>query len=159
VVIWPFHAVHHSIEELHAANSYVHILEEAFRFVFMVMPLSLIPVVGAVEPKAFAVYFMVSQFFIHSPTKLNFGPLRYVLTDNVYHRIHHSKEPAHFNKNFGTTFTIWDQLFGTAYFPKPGEWPETGLAEIRQPRTFREWLDLPLRFARNTRREAPAQAS
>lgn len=149
--LWPFHALHHSIEDLNAANSFVYVGEDAFRFVFMVAPMSLIPFVIDVQPQVVGIYLGLSQFFIHSPTKLNFGPLRYFLTDNVYHRIHHSTDPAHFNRNYGTTFTVWDQLFGTAYFPRRGEWPETGLAGIASPKTFREWFDFPVRFMRQRR--------
>jgi len=150
LLLWPVHAVHHSVENLHSASSYGHFSDELFRYIFMAIPMSLMPVAGADLPIV-AMLITVSQFYIHSPTKWHFGPLRYVLTDNRYHRIHHSLEPRHFDRNFGTTFTIWDQLFGTAYFPKPGEWPDTGLADMPEPRTLREWVDLPLRFMRRGR--------
>jgi sterol desaturase/sphingolipid hydroxylase (fatty acid hydroxylase superfamily) len=150
VLLWPVHAVHHSVEELHSASSYGHFSDELFRFIFMAIPMSLMPVAGADLP-ILALLITLSQFYIHSPTRLHFGPLRRVLTDNRYHRIHHSLEPRHFNRNYGTTFTVWDQVFGTAYFPRPEEWPDTGLAEMPEPRTLREWADFPLRFMRRER--------
>ena len=50
--LWPFHAVHHSVEELHAANNYVHAFEEVLRFAFVSIPLSFLPVSGPVSGKA-----------------------------------------------------------------------------------------------------------
>lgn len=147
-LLWPFHAVHHSVEELHAANNYGHAFDEAFRFIFTVLPLSLIPLLWPAHQLSIVVYVSFTIYYIHSPVTVNFGRARYVLTDNVYHRIHHSTDPAHFNRNFGTTFTVWDQLFGTAYFPAKNEWPDTGLADVREPTSFREWLSLPLRVMR-----------
>ena len=45
-------------------------------------------------------------------------------------RIHHSIEPEHRDKNFAVWFPIYDVLFGTAHRPKPGEFPETGVAGV-----------------------------
>jgi hypothetical protein len=36
----------------------------------------------------------------------------------------------HQNKNFAVWFPFYDVLFGTAYRPKPGEFPETGVAGV-----------------------------
>ena len=44
------------------------------------------------------------------------------------HRIHHSLEPKHFDKNFAFIFPVWDLLFGTYYHPRVGEFPATGVA-------------------------------
>ena len=80
------------------------------------------------------------------------GPLRAWFVDNRYHRIHHSLEERHFDRNFGAFTTLWDRLFGTHYAPEPGEWPDVGLAEVGEPGGVREWLDQPLRYP------APAEA-
>ena len=90
--------------------------------------------------------------WIHSPTRANFGPLRALFVDNRFHRIHHSLEERHFDKNFGAFTTLWDRLFGTACFPERGEWPAVGLAEIDEPNGVREWIDLPARYANGERR-------
>jgi sterol desaturase/sphingolipid hydroxylase (fatty acid hydroxylase superfamily) len=144
--LWPVHAVHHSVEDLHAASSYGHPSDEFFKFLLMVVPLSLVPTTGFVEPVVFTALASISILYIHSPIPLHYGPLRYVFTDNRFHRIHHSVQPEHFGKNYGTFFTLWDQVFGTAYFPKPGEWPKTGLADMPEPQSIREFLDLPWRY-------------
>src|SRR5207237_1101548 len=84
--------------------------------------------------------------FLHSPTTLNFGSFGAVVADNRFHRIHHSLERDHFDKNFAITFSFWDRLFGTAHTPAKEEWPAVGLAQIAQPQTVREWLNLPVRY-------------
>jgi sterol desaturase/sphingolipid hydroxylase (fatty acid hydroxylase superfamily) len=35
----------------------------------------------------------------------------------AHHQIHHSTNPAHFNKNLGSCLAVWDWLFGTLYIP------------------------------------------
>lgn len=144
-IFWPLHVAHHVPTDLHAANGYQHPLQVIPNFLFIIAPLSLIDTGGFAMPAAVATVFSFMQLFIHSPTRLNFGPLNRLLVDNRFHRIHHSTEPRHFDKNFGINFSIWDQLFGTAYFPKRGEWPAVGLAEVAPPQSAAEFLLLPLR--------------
>jgi sterol desaturase/sphingolipid hydroxylase (fatty acid hydroxylase superfamily) len=84
-----------------------------------------------------------AAIFIHSSVNLNIGPLRYIIGDNHFHRIHHSMEEPHFDKNFGTTTPIWDVLFGTAHFPRRGEWPAVGLSDVEEPKRVRDFFLLP----------------
>ncbi|HEU4651196.1 MAG TPA: sterol desaturase family protein, partial [Croceibacterium sp.] len=44
----------------------------------------------------------------------------------AHHQIHHSTDPAHFNRNLGSVLTVFDRLFGTFYMP----------AERREPLRF-----------------------
>lgn len=148
VWFWRFHAVHHSVRELHALNSYHHASEGVFRFALMMLPMSFVAIYSESPPTILAALLIVQPYFLHSPTRLHFGPLRYIFADNRFHRIHHSLEPHHFDKNFSAVTPLWDWLFGTAYFPKADEWPDVGLADVHEPTNIREWLDLPLRFRR-----------
>lgn len=140
---WPIHAVHHSPTELHAANDIGHPTQVWINLVFVSIPLSLIRIDGPATP--FVVGFVVSvlTYYIHSPIDVHFGPLRKLLVDNRFHRIHHSLEPRHFDKNFGIGFSIWDRMFGTAYFPEPDEWPDVGVAGVTPPRTLGDFLKMP----------------
>lgn len=145
---WRFHAVHHSIRELNAANSYHHASEPVFQAIFLLLPASLIVADTGPAVPAMLIILQLHASFIHSPTSLNLGWLRVFFCDNRFHRIHHSLEEKHFDKNFGAFTTLWDRLFGTAWFPQADEWPATGLAEVDQPRSLRTWIDLPIRFGR-----------
>jgi sterol desaturase/sphingolipid hydroxylase (fatty acid hydroxylase superfamily) len=143
---WPIHAVHHSPTDLHAASSYGHPLQTVTMFLFISIPMSLVQFQGPEEPAAVAALITFLQLFIHSPVDVHFGPLRHVLVEPRYHRIHHSTEPRHLEKNFAITFSFWDRLFGTAYSPAPDEWPDVGVADLAPPETFGQFLFFPLRF-------------
>jgi sterol desaturase/sphingolipid hydroxylase (fatty acid hydroxylase superfamily) len=144
-LFWPVHAVHHSPTELHAANDIGHPMQVWFSIVFIAVPLSLVQIDGPATPLAVGFVLQLLTNYIHSPVDAHFGPLRKVLVDNRFHRIHHSMEPRHFDKNFGVCFSIWDRWFGTAYDPAPDEWPEVGLENVEPPRTISEYLLLPFR--------------
>lgn len=146
---WPVHVVHHSPTELHAANDIGHPLQILFSLAFITIPLSLIQIDGPETPAAVVFVVALLSYYIHSPVDAHFGPLRKVLVDNRFHRIHHSLEERHFDKNFGICFSLWDHLFGTAYDPAPDEWPEVGVAGVEAPRSLGAYLLLPLRFVRS----------
>ena len=67
----------------------------------------------------YLVLFLLTAFvkawglFNHADTSFNLGPLRPVLADNHYHRIHHSMAPEHYGSNFAGMFSLWDRVFGT----------------------------------------------
>jgi sterol desaturase/sphingolipid hydroxylase (fatty acid hydroxylase superfamily) len=159
---WPIHVVHHSPHELHAANDLGHPLQVVFTIAFVSLPMSFIQIDGPATP--FVVGFVVSllSYYIHSPIDVHFGPMRRVLVDNRFHRVHHSLEPKHFDKNFGICFSLWDRMFGTAYDPEPGEWPAVGVAGVKPPQTLSDYLMLPASFLRRSKLErldAPAHDS
>jgi sterol desaturase/sphingolipid hydroxylase (fatty acid hydroxylase superfamily) len=86
----------------------------------------------------------------HSCMRLGLGPLRYIISDNRYHRIHHSIEPQHIGKNFGSFTPTWDIVFGTAHFPTKAQWPQTGLVDQDEPQTILDFLFRPFRVARDS---------
>jgi sterol desaturase/sphingolipid hydroxylase (fatty acid hydroxylase superfamily) len=148
--LWVFHSEHHAIREMSAWNSNHHVTEEIFRIPFIIVPMSLLVHVdpGFVPALAWVVIGVQGQY-IHSHTRFNLGPLRYVVADNHFHRIHHSVERQHYNKNFGSFTSVWDKLFGTAWFPRQDEWPDTGIDEHDEAKTVGEFLFRPLRKLRS----------
>jgi sterol desaturase/sphingolipid hydroxylase (fatty acid hydroxylase superfamily) len=81
-------------------------------------------------------------------SKISYGFLRYVIAEPRFHRIHHSLEERHFEKNFAFMFPMWDVIFGTAYFPGRDEYPKTGLADQREPRSVLSYLINPFKSRR-----------
>lgn len=139
-VLWRIHRVHHSIEELNVTNSYNHFLEG-----FVYASLVTIPVTTlfniSVTQTAFSMFFLQFYgYFVHCDTQLRFGKFKYVLAEPRYHRLHHSVEERHWNKNFVVKFPIWDIIFGTAYFPAANEYHKTGASDMREPRNVMEWF-------------------
>ena len=155
--LWRFHEVHHSVREMSALNCNHHWTEEIFRVPVITIPLSLLfrfnP--GYVPT---VIYFVIGLqgLFEHSSTRLHLGPFRYLLPDNRFHRIHHSIHPQDWGHNFGSGCLLWDVMFRTARFPRPGEWPEVGVPGVEEPRTLGDFL---LRPFRRRSRATPPQAA
>jgi sterol desaturase/sphingolipid hydroxylase (fatty acid hydroxylase superfamily) len=163
--LWNLHAIHHSIEELSGINSYFHWTEQFFRVGFIMFPAAYLVGIDGMKTAVIAeLLIRVQGYYLHSPTRLHVGPvLRRVIADNLFHRIHHSIHPEHFDKNFGAGTSLWDWLFGTAYFPAADEWPETGMVEQPEARSIRDYLWGPFRrsaaaaeHSASTRTEASA---
>jgi sterol desaturase/sphingolipid hydroxylase (fatty acid hydroxylase superfamily) len=148
-ILWAFHCEHHAIREMSAWNSTHHVTEEILRIPFMIVPLSLLVHLDpGYAPALVWLLIGVQGQYIHSHTRLNLGPLRYVVADNRFHRIHHSVERRHYDKNFGSFTSVWDTVFGTAHFPARDEWPDTGVDEHDQACTLGEYLFRPFRKLR-----------
>jgi sterol desaturase/sphingolipid hydroxylase (fatty acid hydroxylase superfamily) len=137
---WQFHQVHHSQRELNFFSDFrYHPCEYVVRETFLAIPLIVLEVRVPV-----IVYFSALRRwytpFYHANIRTDLGPLRYLLATPQSHRIHHSIEPRHQNKNFGSLFSIWDFAFGTQY-TKWDEYPETGIEDREFPHETR--ADLP----------------
>jgi hypothetical protein len=68
--------------------------------------------------------FVVLEHFEHSHVSISFGKtFNKIFYAPYMHHFHHGAAPQHMNVNLGITggLTLWDQLFGTLYWPKPGE--------------------------------------
>jgi hypothetical protein len=67
------------------------------------------------------------------------------LNNPQYHRIHHSVEPQHLNKNFCRIFPVFDVIFGTAWRPGKDEFPVTGLMPRETATGFLDGIIWPVR--------------
>jgi sterol desaturase/sphingolipid hydroxylase (fatty acid hydroxylase superfamily) len=116
--LWPFHAIHHSAEDLDWTTTYrIHPVNLA---IYSAGALALVRLIGF-APAAFLIispFNLVIGPLVHANLNWTFGPFRYVLASPVYHRWHHVKDPAVHNRNFAPTFPVWDLMFGTFYMPK-----------------------------------------
>jgi sterol desaturase/sphingolipid hydroxylase (fatty acid hydroxylase superfamily) len=121
-LLWPFHAIHHSAEEVDWTTAYrFHPVNFA---VYSAGALALIKLIGF-APVTFVVMGpinLVIGSLLHANLDWTFGPLRYVIASPVFHRWHHVKDPKVHNRNFAPTFPVLDLMFGTFYMPK-GELP------------------------------------
>jgi sterol desaturase/sphingolipid hydroxylase (fatty acid hydroxylase superfamily) len=122
-VWWPFHAVHHSSEDLNWLGSVrVHPVNEIVNKLAQVTPVLLLGYNPAVTLTAAPVLTFFA-IFLHANVNWDFGPLRSVLASPVFHRWHHSREHEAWDKNFAGLLPLWDIVFGTYYMPK-GRFPE-----------------------------------
>lgn len=113
-MLWRFHAIHHSIEEMDwLAAHRVHPLDQILtRGVSLCVPLAM----GYSAPAflIFGAFFGWHSLLKHSNLKVSFGPLRWLLATPTYHHWHHSNQREAFDKNFAGQLPIIDMLFGTA---------------------------------------------
>ena len=130
---WPFHAVHHSSEDLdwlgalrvHPFNDLVNKFAQAAP----ILLLGLNPVITASTVPVLTFY----AIFLHANVNWDFGPLRSLIATPVFHRWHHSRDKEAWDKNFAGLFPFWDLLFGTYYMPK-NRYPENfGINEPMPP--------------------------
>lgn len=120
---WPFHAVHHSSEELDWLGSLrVHPVNDLLIKLAQATPILLLgfnPLVTLSTAPVLTFY----AIFLHANLNWDFGPLRAVVASPVFHRWHHSREREAWDKNFAGLLPLWDLLFGTYYMPR-GRFPE-----------------------------------
>lgn len=138
-LLWRIHAVHHSAEKMGAPAGFHHWLEAPLRVVLVAVPASIL--FGGKAGFVVGNLVVLHGFYVHSTTSLGFGGFAWLLCDNRVHRIHHSRDPRHFDRNFGVLTLVWDRLFGTAYMPRE-EWPAVGLDGHPEPRSVRAYLRL-----------------
>ncbi len=115
---WPFHAVHHSSEHLDWLSAVrVHPVNEAVNKLAPAVPLLFLGFDPTVT-MGVAGFLTFYAIFLHADVDWDFGPLRAVVATPVFHRWHHSKDPAAIDKNFAGLLPLWDILFGTYYMPR-----------------------------------------
>jgi sterol desaturase/sphingolipid hydroxylase (fatty acid hydroxylase superfamily) len=130
-VLWAMHSLHHSAEALSIITGARHFwLESAINTaVFPVMG-----IIFKVPPEVattVAFIYLLPDGMAHLNFRLSLGRFVLVLNNPQYHRIHHSLEPQHYNKNFCKMLPLFDVIFGTAWKPAKDEFPMTGLAAER----------------------------
>jgi sterol desaturase/sphingolipid hydroxylase (fatty acid hydroxylase superfamily) len=124
--LWYFHSIHHSQVQLNLfTNDRNHPFESLVDLVIRTLPIALVG--GATSTWFFVLFFGgIWGHFLHANIRTNLGPLKYVLATPQNHRVHHSKDPAYHNSNFGDHLTLWDWLFGTLCLDFD-VYPETGV--------------------------------
>jgi sterol desaturase/sphingolipid hydroxylase (fatty acid hydroxylase superfamily) len=127
--LWRFHAVHHSSEQLDWLSGVrAHPVNDVVANALLVFPFILMgfdPVAAAIAGPALGVFALLG----HSDVDWDWGPFRHVVTSPVYHRWHHSKDPAAIDKNFASFLPLWDIVFGTHYLPKDRKPQDFGIHE------------------------------
>jgi sterol desaturase/sphingolipid hydroxylase (fatty acid hydroxylase superfamily) len=138
--LWEFHKVHHTAEVLTPITNFrVH---PVYSWIFANILAFSAAVAGGIGNYAFGntTYQyaisdtnMILVLFIHTYVHLQHshmwiaftGALGRVFVSPAHHQVHHSGNPKHFNKNFGSCLALWDWMFGTLYVPEKKREPLT----------------------------------
>jgi sterol desaturase/sphingolipid hydroxylase (fatty acid hydroxylase superfamily) len=126
--LWQTHLLHHSDEHMNVMTAQRgHIAEGMLAPLFITLPMAVLFKLPAITIGVLSLVPYMYLFVAHANIKLGFGPLWWVLISPNYHRIHHSIEARHWDKNFANWFPVWDVIFGTLYRPAKDEYPATGV--------------------------------
>jgi len=134
--LWEFHKVHHSAEVLTPLTEWrQHPIELALFPILMFGASCLVQgpmvwyfgegaqVVNPVSANYISMAFWYTILHLRH-SELPFyatGFLGKIIQAPAHHQVHHSTNPAHYDKNLGYCLSVWDWAFGTLYVPKPGE--------------------------------------
>ena len=133
-ILWPIHAVHHSIENIDwLAGSRGHFIQVFSERAMVMIPLYLL---GADEAalNIYVVFAALQAILIHTNLSLPFGPLKYVFVTPQFHHWHHSSEGPAIDTNYSAHTVIFDWMFGTYHLPGK-HWPAEYGTTKRLPRT------------------------
>jgi sterol desaturase/sphingolipid hydroxylase (fatty acid hydroxylase superfamily) len=128
-LLWRFHAIHHSAEEIDwLVSSRAHPVDMVFTRLCGLIPMYLLglaqPVGNAVDlvPVLVTLAGTVWGFFIHANVSWRFGWLERLVSSPAFHHWHHTNDgPESINRNFAPMLPWIDQCFGTFYLPR--RWP------------------------------------
>ncbi len=121
---WATHVTHHSSEQYNFTVSFRLSWIQQLKVIFF-LPVALMgfhPVIFFIVHHIEVLY----QFWLHTEliTKLP-RPIEYIFTTPSHHRVHHATNDKYVDKNYGSTFIIWDRIFGT--FQAEEEKPNYGI--------------------------------
>jgi sterol desaturase/sphingolipid hydroxylase (fatty acid hydroxylase superfamily) len=121
--LWASHIAHHTSEHLNFLASLRQGWTDPLSGLWLFwLPLGLI----GYAPAIWNLYFgglVLWQLWIHNEWCGRIGVLEWILVTPSHHRVHHSLQPQHIDRNFGGVFIVWDRLFGT--FASEGPVPLT----------------------------------
>lgn len=132
-MLWIFHKVHHSAEVLTPLTNFrVHPIDSWIFANMLALATATANGIGNYMFGETAYQYAISDtniilvLFIHTYVHLQHshmwisfrGLLGRVFLSPAHHQVHHSNNPKHFDKNFGSCLALWDWIFGTLYIPK-----------------------------------------
>ena len=130
--LWEFHKLHHSDPVMNCSTfGRDHFLQAVWIAVFPAFTLGLLFDIGAAQAgeagacSTLAVTLL--SMFYHSAIRVRLPWLDRVIVTPQVHRIHHSADPAHHDRNFADVFPLMDILFGTYHRPARDAFNATGL--------------------------------
>lgn len=120
-VLWSFHAIHHSAQQVDVLTTLrLHPLEIAYA----VLTNTVVLMVG-LSAEAVALGYSVYtgwNYFIHCNVRIRFnGFMKFIFVTPFMHQWHHALDEEAAGKNVGVVFAWNDWLFGTAHHPD--QWP------------------------------------
>jgi sterol desaturase/sphingolipid hydroxylase (fatty acid hydroxylase superfamily) len=147
-VLWEFHKVHHSVQQMgFAAHLRYHFMETIVYRLIEYIPLAMIGF-GLTDFFIVHIFALAIGHLNHSNIYLPLGPLKYIFNNPQMHIWHHAENlpKGSYGVNFGLSLSIWDYLFNTAYIPHDGRDEKLGFEKVEEfPNRFFSQLIVPLK--------------
>jgi sterol desaturase/sphingolipid hydroxylase (fatty acid hydroxylase superfamily) len=125
---WELHAYHHSAEEFNLlTTTRGHLVEAGVYYVFTGFFFAVlgVPIINIFWVYAFREMY---QYLLHADVNWKLGFVgKYILISPAAHKLHHSIDEKHYNKNYSTFFIWWDLIFGT--YEAPNEEYKIGIID------------------------------
>lgn len=135
-ILWNFHKVHHSVQEMgFAAHLRYHWMEN---ILYKPLKVFVVMLIGGYEPSdAFIIHFISITIghLNHANIKLSYGPLKYLFNNPIMHLYHHARflpKERRYGVNFGISLSIWDYIFKTNYVPEDSGTIELGFEKLEE---------------------------
>jgi len=109
---WAGHRAHHSSESFNFSTA-LRLKWNPWSEAIFWLPL---PLLGFAPWTIYVAYGfnMIYQFFLHTELVDRLPrPIEYVFNTPAHHRVHHSRNPIHYDTNYGGILIIWDRWFGS----------------------------------------------
>lgn len=117
LILWRFHALHHSVERLRVINTgRFHVVDSIVKAALSQIPLYLLDAPLPVFLWVGAVTAFIG-LLTHCNIDLRTGVFDWIFSTPRLHRWHHSRDPRVGNTNYGENVVLWDQLLGTYHNP------------------------------------------
>jgi sterol desaturase/sphingolipid hydroxylase (fatty acid hydroxylase superfamily) len=136
--LWSFHKLHHSVRQMDFLASFrFHWMELVVYRVLLYVPLDFLGGDGG-PLFAVAVFATFWGHLNHANLDVGIGPLAFLFNSPRMHLWHHDiSSEGGTAKNFGIVLSIWDWIFGTAYWPRERAPQSIGYpGDIEMPRDF-----------------------
>ena len=115
-LLWRFHSVHHSSEQMDWASG---IRSHPFDGAVLAVPIAFL--IGAGFSFKFSIIItalkVVTGLLLHANVRWRWHTVRGVIISPEFHHWHHSSERDAINRNYSTFLPIWDVVFGTYFMP------------------------------------------
>lgn len=148
-LLWRFHEVHHSAEQLDwLVNTRAHPVDLVITRLCAFVPVYALGFgqasagIGGLPLLLVILFGTIWGFFIHANLRWRFGWLEQVVATPGFHHWHHTAEPPH-DRNFAAVLPVLDRLFGTLHLPRTGSPNRYGLAEAPRPAPAEHGLPAP----------------
>jgi sterol desaturase/sphingolipid hydroxylase (fatty acid hydroxylase superfamily) len=115
-IFWRMHMLHHTDNNVDVTSGLRHHpLEALFRWIFFYAGILItgLPIYAVmVAQTLMSVFTMFTHANIQLPAWLDKGMSYFLISPNM-HKVHHHWQQPFTDSNYGTTFSIWDRMFGT----------------------------------------------